>query len=445
MQDRDLLKAVRVVNRKPYQRKINGKVVTLPPLVEIKVSPYLQSVIDRKAGDLKSKKDSKYGWFYKIRKHRPDAYVAANKRWEPVLDHLRKENMKFFFQGSHLYVRGENGVKKVEEDFKLPPADIVVRVEEDQEADLDALIRFNGFEAEMVKGNSYFSYAFPVRSKMDAENAYLWTKLQHTRATHVSVRARLKTGTGSYIEFGHDDGETQAELQINEAIYKAKLANTMVVVVHYYGGSHLNNLHLKTVFNAASAACKAMCSQSGIIDLSEHLVDDGPVREETDRGESGDLRERSPVVQKEGDEAGKEMEGEMDLDLGLQMVVQTQEEECESAGEQLVVQSGTPKDTVDNGGDSDSGMSNDLLDPEKGLDPYADEGSEEEDIHWKTQTSKKTRQHSQKKKRNDHSYADAAKTQVLNSNKLAVASPVAGRTRDGMAKRNLSVSFSLAD
>ena len=34
------------------------------------------------------------------------------------------------------------------------------------------------------------------------------------------------------------DGETFAELQINNALRKAKLGNTLVVVVRYYGGTH---------------------------------------------------------------------------------------------------------------------------------------------------------------------------------------------------------------
>ena len=94
--------------------------VTLPPLVQIKISPYLQTVLDSKGAELKGKKDTKFGWYYKIRKNKPDAYVAANDRWEPLLDHLRAEGKQFFFQGTHLYVRDENEVNKVADDLRSP-------------------------------------------------------------------------------------------------------------------------------------------------------------------------------------------------------------------------------------------------------------------------------------------------------------------------------------
>ena len=136
-------------------------------------------------------------------------------------------------------------MKKVADDFDLPPLDVITRMDADHERQLENVTRFNGMENEVVKGSVYYSYAFPIRSKLDAKDAYLWARTQHMRATHISVRGRLKTGLGTCTEFGHDDGETQAELQINNALHKAKLGNTMVVVVRYYGGMHLNHLRLK--------------------------------------------------------------------------------------------------------------------------------------------------------------------------------------------------------
>ena len=39
------------------------------------------------------------GGIIRFGRNKPDAYVAANKRWEPLLDHLRAEGKQFFFQG----------------------------------------------------------------------------------------------------------------------------------------------------------------------------------------------------------------------------------------------------------------------------------------------------------------------------------------------------------
>ena len=83
---KEVLKARRVHPKNPFKRKINGKLVTLPPLMDVRVSPSLQSSIETHRKNLDGKKDKKYGWFYKIKRHLPDAYIAANKRWEPFLD-----------------------------------------------------------------------------------------------------------------------------------------------------------------------------------------------------------------------------------------------------------------------------------------------------------------------------------------------------------------------
>ena len=430
--DRDLLKVYRVKAKTPYKRKINGEMVTLPPLVQIKVSPFLLSVLDSKSGDLKGKKDTKYGWYYKIRKNKPDAYVAANKRWEPLLDHLRTEGKQFFFQGTNLFIRDGTEVKKVAEDFDLPPLDVITQMDSEQERQLDNIIRFHGMENEDLKGSTYYSYAFPIRSKMDAKDAYLWTRARHMRATHISVRGRLKTGMGTCTEFGNDDGETQAELQINNALRKAKLGNTMVVVVRYYGGIHLNHLRLKMVFDAALAACNAMCSQSGIIDLSEYLMEDdtpegdaAPPQPTTDgrkvvpNGSGNDDQEEEGVAREEKDDQSGDVQP-------------PPAENGDDSNEATV-----PK-TVDGVGD-DSGLSDDLED--QALDPYA----EDEDFEIPSAQRKRKNKKTKKKDNTKKSYAHAAEPKPIPSaeNRLGAASPVSGRTRDKSAKRNLTLDFTL--
>ena len=218
--------------------------------------------------NIKNKKDKKHGWYFKIKRRMPDAYVAANKRWEPYLDYFRQSEKKFRFEGTSLIVEGD----KVKPDLVPPKVNELINLSPEHERILSAKHKYHGAEAHIVKGSSFFSYCFPIAKKGDVEEAYMWTRLNHLEATHVSCRARIITSPGRYLEIGCDDGETQAEIKIQEAITQNRLANVAVFVVRYYGGVHLNRDRLPTIYHVANKACDTMLNCCDKNDLLNHRV-----------------------------------------------------------------------------------------------------------------------------------------------------------------------------
>ena len=90
-------------------------------------------------------------------------------------------------------------------------------------------------------------------------------------------------------------------------------------------------------------------------------------------------------------------------------------------------------------GDGDSGLSDDLEDQD--IDPYAGD----EDFEIPSAQRKKKNKKTKKKDKTKGSYAKVAesKPNLPGANRLGVASPVAGRTRDKSVKRKLTLDFTL--
>ena len=151
---------------------------------------------------------------------------------------------------------------KVRPDLVVPTPDEVTMLSDNHEQYLSLKPRFQGVDKHEVKHSMFFSYAFPCSKKSDVEDAYVWVRLQHLSATHVSCRARLSVSGDQFIEIGQDDGETQAELKIGEAITSAKLSNVAVFVVRYYGGVHLNKDRLPNIVHCARVACSKLIENS---------------------------------------------------------------------------------------------------------------------------------------------------------------------------------------
>ena len=109
-------------------------------------------------------------------------------------------------------------------------------------------------EAELIEKKSRFiGYACPVHSEQEALNFVESIKAMHRDATH-NVYA-YQAGEQDEIQRSSDDGEPAgtAGRPVLEAIKKANLKNTAVVVTRYFGGILLGAGGLVRAYSKAAA------------------------------------------------------------------------------------------------------------------------------------------------------------------------------------------------
>ena len=246
---------------------IDRKKVKLPPLMFVKCSDSLKRKVEEGLPLLEGKKHEKYKFRLGIKRHEPDAIVAAKLRYQEQIGNLLARNEQkgkdeekdtFFFRGASLFVNG----KKVVDPLVPPSPKMLLSLSQSEVRRLEDLSLTTGVEDESDRGSRYFSYAARVDNLDEVKQLYNRVRLQHLTATHVSVGFRFGVSPSNISSpsqilvrtGGAPDGEHQADIRICHAINKSTALDVVVFVVRYYGGAPLGSARLKNVFNFASVA-----------------------------------------------------------------------------------------------------------------------------------------------------------------------------------------------
>ena len=264
-QKREIIAAFRMPGTKFVY--IDRKKVRLPPLMFVKCSDSLKRKVEEGLPLLDGKKHEKYKFRLGIKRHEPDAIVAAKIRYQEQIGNLIARNElkssdenkdTFFFRGASLFVNG----KKVVDPLVPPSPKLLLSLSQSEVRRLETLPLTTGVEEEIDRGSRYFSYAAKVANLEEVKQLYNRVRLQHLAATHVSVGFRFgitpstpHSPTPVVVRTGGSpDGEHQADIRICHAINKSTALDVAVFVVRYYGGAPLGSARLKNVFNYAIIA-----------------------------------------------------------------------------------------------------------------------------------------------------------------------------------------------
>ncbi len=109
------------------------------------------------------------------------------------------------------------------------------------------------------KGSKFLAFAFPVKSEHEIKTCLADLRKKYPDATHHCYAWVLGYDQQNYR--ANDDGEpaNTAGKPIYRQIQRLQLANVLVVVVRYFGGTLLGVPGLIEAYGAAAAECLADC------------------------------------------------------------------------------------------------------------------------------------------------------------------------------------------
>ena len=383
---------------------IDRKRIKLPPLMFVKCSDSLKRKVEEGLPLLEGKKHAKYKFRLGIKRHEPDAIVAAKIRYQEQIGNLIARNQKknseeeqdtFFFRGASLFVNG----KKVVDPLIPPSPKLLLSLSQEEVKDLEGLPVVTGVENESDRGSRYFSYAARANKLDDVKQLYNRIKLQHLSATHVSVGFRFgitspDSSTPTLVRTGGSpDGEHQADIRICHAINKSTALDVVVFVVRYYGGAPLGSARLKNVFNYATVAldnlgANARALGSPLRTLPRETDDDETHSKSPEAGSqevlfpdtdtNASVREIDslpPIVESRTDEMGEEEEGagtESHPDESRYRSDDGSDNEASYVGQNLSQESDL---LITNGQDTPSGVSKKAQDSNRSSAPESVQGN----------------------------------------------------------------------
>lgn len=108
-------------------------------------------------------------------------------------------------------------------------------------------------------GSRFIGFAMPILSEQEAAAALASLWHQHPQATHICYAYRLGTRAEQFR--ASDDGEPKhsAGAPILNQLKRARMTQTLVAVVRYYGGTKLGVPGLVRAYGAAAEAALAEC------------------------------------------------------------------------------------------------------------------------------------------------------------------------------------------
>ena len=113
------------------------------------------------------------------------------------------------------------------------------------------------------KGSRLLAVAAEVTNLSAARNVILHVRKKYAGATHVSVAYRIAGLDKAYDEDYFDDGEHSMGRRLLDLLFKKDVANKILLVVRFYGGTHIGNKQFEIAMAQAQLA---------LDNLSEGLV-----------------------------------------------------------------------------------------------------------------------------------------------------------------------------
>lgn len=103
------------------------------------------------------------------------------------------------------------------------------------------------------KGSEFFSYSYPIKSEVEANDILNSLRKKFYDATHHCYAFKLADGTIKYSDDGEPGGT--AGIRILNAINHFELNNIIVVVVRYFGGTKLGVGPLGKAYYESALEC----------------------------------------------------------------------------------------------------------------------------------------------------------------------------------------------
>lgn len=103
------------------------------------------------------------------------------------------------------------------------------------------------------KGSEFFSYLYPIKSEVEANDILNSLRKKFYNATHHCFAYKLSDGTIKYSDDGEPSGS--AGIRILNAINHFELNNLIVIVVRYFGGTKLGVGPLGKAYYESALEC----------------------------------------------------------------------------------------------------------------------------------------------------------------------------------------------
>ena len=238
----DIIEASR--SKVSNEKKINNRLVTIPPVMFVKVSDKLRKQILGNSWRLANLKDDLDGYGYYVKQSMPEEYRAHRVKYQPEYDRIKDENFDVpegeprsdcWYVEDRFYVDG----KEQKEEITPPtPADIIFMSAETRRK-VDALVLQSSLPKEQSR-SKFTAFCAHIFSREEVRIVYMKVKKLEQNADHIMVAYRIKDGD-VVINGSVSNGENFGDLKVMKELVFQDKVNVVVLVARRYGGIHLGN------------------------------------------------------------------------------------------------------------------------------------------------------------------------------------------------------------
>lgn len=237
-----------------FARRI-GAGETRAMLIKLKMFEH-KSLIFQNFDKLKAANRSRQAPYY-INEQLPEAWAERRR----FVQHIKHQNSRLPADAQHTITIKNNKIQCNGEQY-VPPfsppsvTEILGLSTTDKEA--INMVELSQGSTETVGDSKFLGYAAQAFSTDQIRRQYLYLKLLHPQASHISVAFRIP-GTDFVTNQGLvDDGEHGGARAIMKVLFKEKVENTAVFIVRYFQGKHIGSVRFHAIEKAAKSALEKM-------------------------------------------------------------------------------------------------------------------------------------------------------------------------------------------
>ena len=211
-----------------------GKIITIPPQIVIKVSDQVRSQINKKLTSLKGQTNPILGCGLYINPNQPAAVKAAKHKQAPIIAKISKQNeglppnqqKQIRVAGMDLYVNNVLHQDEVEAPLKTT----VLRVPKEKKHMLEDIKFLTSTDIRM-QGSVFKAYILHIQDEKQVQNAYLRMRKIEIGAKHILV---MYTIQGPPYRQGYGDDNEHGVAYPLLQMLKSSLQDVVLFVVRHY-------------------------------------------------------------------------------------------------------------------------------------------------------------------------------------------------------------------
>ena len=251
----DLIEVSRSTN--VTEKKINNRMVTIPPVMFIKVTDKLRKLILGNSWRLANLKDDIDGFGYYVKQSMPEPYRAVRAKYQDEYNQIKDDNWDIpegepcsdcWFVEDRFYIDG----KIQREDITPPTPAEMLFMSPSEKRNMDMLDLKCSTPRE-EQHSRFVGYCGSVHSKEEVRLAYMKVKKLEQRADHIMLGYRIKDA-GVVSEGSVSNGEHFGDLEVMKVLHFQERVNVVLLVARLYGGIHLGKLRFRIIKEVAEEA-----------------------------------------------------------------------------------------------------------------------------------------------------------------------------------------------